>query len=91
METMFITTPISGFGCIMDSLKKQYETIKNSDGSIIYVFTGFPKHYACPHCFAKDSIQVLQFRRVGSGYFECPACKTFFPSNQVPRSMLRWR
>lgn len=78
METTFVTTPTSAFGYITDSLKKQYEPRKCRDGSIIYVFTGFPKHYACPHCFAKDSIQVLQFRRVSAGYFECPGCKTFF-------------
>jgi transposase-like protein len=84
MEPMGITTPSSAFGCLTDAVKKQYEARKNTDGSIIYVFTGFPTHYACPSCFAKNTRQVLQFRRVGSGYFACPGCKTFFPVTPAP-------
>ena len=47
MEPMGVTTPSSAFGCLTDAVKKQYEARKNTDGSIIYVFTGFPTHYAC--------------------------------------------
>jgi predicted RNA-binding Zn-ribbon protein involved in translation (DUF1610 family) len=62
-----------------DALKSQYELFEMDGGAVVYAFTGFPKHYACPHCFAKDILHALQYRRIGSGYFECPGCKTAFP------------
>ena len=70
---------VSTFGCIKDAFRKQYTPVENGDGSIVYVFTGSPKHYACPYCFAKETLHVLKFRRVGSGYFECPGCRACFP------------
>jgi hypothetical protein len=85
MEPMGMATPMIAFGSLTALVKRQYEVRKNPDGSIIYVFTGFPTHYACPSCFVKDTLQVLQFRRVGSGYFACPSCKTFFPVTSAPR------
>jgi hypothetical protein len=61
----------------IDSVKSQYELVELA-GVTVYAFTGFPNHYVCPHCFAKDIVHPLQYRRIGPGYFECPGCKTAF-------------
>ena len=62
-----------------DALKDQY-TLATRDGGVeVYVFQGFPQYYACPYCFAKDQVHVLQYRRIDSGFFECPGCKASFP------------
>ena len=79
-------------GCIVDTtllvpqssrqpfgfLKSQYILKKVDDRVEVYVFQGVPQHYACPHCFVKDTIQILQYQRIESGYFKCPGCKTLF-------------
>jgi len=65
-----------------EALKSQYTLLELEGGVVVYAFTGFPKHYACPHCFAKHVIHALQYRRIGPGYFECPGCKTSFPFKQ---------
>ncbi len=80
MQTMLCVTPRSIQS--LDSLKGQYILAALDGGVEVYVFQGFPQHYACPHCFAKDNIQVLQYRRIDSGFFECPGCKASFPVTQ---------
>jgi ribosomal protein L37AE/L43A len=59
-------------------LKSQYVLKKVDDRVEVYVFQGVSQHYACPHCFAKDTIQILQYQRIESGCFKCPGCKTLF-------------
>jgi len=80
MAIAFIPTMMTQAGCITMSLKSQYERIYIGDGVEVYVFTGVPKHYACPPCLQKESLQVLRYRRIGAGFFECPACKSAFPA-----------
>ncbi len=82
MDTALV---VAALGSIQprETLKSQYERIEIEGGAVIYAFTGFPKHYVCPHCFAKDIIHALQYRRIGAGYFECPGCKTSFPGKQL--------
>jgi transposase-like protein len=70
----------------IDALQSQYELLELEGGAVVYAFTGFPKHYACPHCFAKHVKHALQYRRIGSGYFECPGCKTSFPVKQSTKA-----
>jgi transposase-like protein len=71
----------------IDALKSQYEPLEIEGGAVIYAFTGFPKHYVCPHCFARDILHALQYRRIGAGYFECPGCKTSFLVKQPTGSL----
>jgi predicted RNA-binding Zn-ribbon protein involved in translation (DUF1610 family) len=71
----------------IDALKNQYELLELEGGAVIYAFTGFPKHYVCPHCFAKDIMHALQYRRIGPGYFECPGCKASFLVKQLTGRM----
>ena len=80
MAIAFTPTMMNPAGFITATLKSQYERIHIGDGVEVYVFTGIPKHYACPQCFQKESIQVLRYRRIGAGFFECPACKRDFPA-----------
>jgi len=80
MAIAFLPTLTNTAGFIIASLKSQYERIHLGDGVEVYVFTGVPKHYACLQCFEKANIQVLRYRRIKSGFFECPACKSAFPA-----------
>ena len=61
-----------------ESLKSQYQLQETAGGAVAYGFTGTPKHYACPSCFHKANIQVLQDQRDMNGSFQCPGCKTDF-------------
>ena len=61
--------------------KSMYELSQTPGGAVVYSFTGTPKHYACPSCFAKSKIELLQNRRLVSGTFDCPGCKTTYPVN----------
>jgi len=81
MDMAFATASVGSVRPI-DSLEGQYELLELEGGAVVYAFTGFPKHYACPHCFVKHVIHALQYRRIGPGYFECPGCKTSFPVKQ---------
>jgi len=86
MDMAFVPTALGSVRSI-DSLESQYTLLELEGGTVVYAFTGFPKHYACPHCFAKHVIHALQYRRIGPGYFECPGCKTSFPVKQSTRLM----
>jgi rubredoxin len=82
---MDIASVVMALGSVqpIEALKSQYELLEIEGGTVIYAFTGFPKHYVCPHCFTKDIIHALQYRRIGPGYFECPGCKTSFLVKQL--------
>jgi hypothetical protein len=79
---------LRGVGFIADVLKSQYELTELEGGAVVYAFTGFPKHYACPYCFEQGIMQVLQYRRIGSGAFECLGCKTSFLVKQEKRKVV---
>ena len=66
-----------------ESVKSQYKLTEIAGGARVYAFTGFPTHYACPACFAQAIIQVLHYRRIGAGYFECPGCKASFRAQRT--------
>jgi len=85
---MGMVSALTGVGFITDVLKSQYELTELEGGAAVYAFIGFPKHYVCPYCFEQAMIQVLQYRRIGSGYFECLGCKTSFPVKQEKRKVV---
>lgn len=62
-----------------EALAIKYRLQETAGGAVVYEFTEAPKHYACPSCFTKRTIQILQDRRVMSGDFGCPGCKATFP------------
>ena len=82
--SMMSVGALGGGGFIADVLQCQYELTKLESGAAVYAFTDFPKHYVCPYCFEQTQIQVLQYRRVGVGYFECPRCRVSFPVKRTP-------
>jgi|GEM_PF-1175699 len=57
--------------------KSQYQREKTPGGAVVWMFTGQPRHYACPLCF-EDSIQILHEQGETDGYFECPKCKCYY-------------
>jgi len=65
-------------------LQCQYALTTLDSGAAVYAFTGFPKHYICPYCLEQMLLNVLQYRRVGAGYFACPGCQTSFPVQHSP-------
>lgn len=61
-----------------EATKRQYELQHTPGGAVVYLYSGTPKHYACPSCFSKRTVEILQDRRVISGAFECPGCKVLY-------------
>jgi hypothetical protein len=62
-----------------ETQKAGYQLQETPGGAVVYVYSGAPHHYACPSCFAKSTIQILQDRRVVGGAFDCPNCKAVYP------------
>lgn len=54
-----------------------YKLEDTAGGAVVYACTrqDVPKHYVCPSCYAKETLQILQDRGVASGIFDCPGCK----------------
>jgi hypothetical protein len=66
--------------------RSRYQLAETAGGAIVYLFTETPRHYACPSCFSRSTVQILQDRRVMAGVFDCPGCRTVYPIN--PRENL---
>lgn len=58
----------------------KYTLVQAPGGAMVYAFGGEPKHYACPACFERKQISILQDRNVSAGCFDCKAagCGKFF-------------
>jgi len=65
-----------------EATKARYQLEATSGGAVVYGSLDSPKHFACPSCFAKAEIQILQDRRVAAGVFDCPSCRAVFPVKQ---------
>jgi glutaredoxin-related protein len=57
----------------------QYQREQTAGGAVVYLFTGTPKHYACPSCFSQHVLQVLQEKHAASGTFDCRGCLASYP------------
>ena len=57
----------------------QYTLVKTAGGAVVYKFKGQPEHFACPSCFMKKEIQILQTNRTYSGKYRCTGCTSEFP------------
>jgi hypothetical protein len=60
----------------------KYTLSHTRGGAVVYAYAETPSHYACPSCFEKRSLQILQTTR-GFGYFVCPGCKTEYPVEPI--------
>lgn len=71
-----------------EAKKSAYRLQQAPGGAVVYQSEGPPKHFACPACFEKNTIQILQDRRVWTGLFDCPSCKAAYgvhPRPEQPR------
>jgi len=67
-----------------DERVKGYELTTATGGAVVYRFKGEPEHYVCPSCFEKGAVQILQDKRLSSGYFQCSSCKVDYPVKPMP-------
>lgn len=58
-----------------------YALAKTDGGAVVYKYNSDPLHYACPSCYNKKQIQILQDNRTISGKFRCTGCAAEFPIN----------
>ncbi|MGH7773745.1 MAG: hypothetical protein ACREQA_16085 [Candidatus Binatia bacterium] len=63
-----------------EAQKACYKLEETAGGAVVYASTqrDVPKHYACPSCYTKATVQILQDRGVVSGVFDCPGCKAMY-------------
>jgi predicted RNA-binding Zn-ribbon protein involved in translation (DUF1610 family) len=64
----------------------QYELASTPGSAVVYRFKGQPDHFACPSCFNKHQVHILQDLRKFSGLFGCTGCGSEYPV-KVARSM----
>jgi hypothetical protein len=64
-----------------ESRAKQYTLVRTKGGAVVYKFTLEPEHYACPSCYNKHEIHVLQDNRTMTGKFRCTGCEAEYPIN----------
>jgi regulator of replication initiation timing len=80
-----------------DAQKTKYPLTETVGGAVVHESTFAPKHYACPACFARQIILVLQ-RQNDSSFVHCPACKVAYrvagsrtlPVQRAERSGSAW-
>lgn len=67
----------------------QYSLVRTPGSAQVYQ-NGEPpdEHYACPVCFERQEIQVLQRLAPASGLYDCPSCKASYSVLQ-PREYSR--
>jgi len=63
----------------------EYELVETSGGAIVYEFKDTPKHFICPSCVSKKTIEILQDNRTMSGKFRCVGCNAEFPIKPTER------
>ena len=56
-----------------------YELLSTQGGAVVYSFKEQPEHFACPSCFNKHEVHILQDNRVMVGTYRCPGCSSNFP------------
>ena len=64
----------------LENRRNQYQLEQTPGRAMVYVSLGNPKHYACPVCFNKGDIQVLQGNNVEGfrGTYDCYNCKAVY-------------
>lgn len=57
----------------------EYELVTTNGGATVWHTVGPPEHFACPACFEKKTINILQDVRNYGGDFRCPGCDHTYP------------
>ena len=55
----------------------QYELAKSIGGAVVYRYLAEPTHFACPSCYERKQIHILQDIQ-SFGTYACPSCKAHF-------------
>ena len=61
------------------AVAERYALTQTAGGAIVYVTTLAPAHYACPSCFGKKQLHILQDTRTIRGDYICTGCSSTFP------------
>lgn len=64
----------------------QYQLTGTPGGGVVYEFKGTPKHFACPSCFNKKEVHILQDNRTFSGKYRCTGCTSEYPIQPQKRT-----
>lgn len=70
-----------------DVRKVQYPLQRTVGGAIVHASSFEPKHFACPACFERREVQILQSRGGSMGFFDCSGCKASYrvgPRESIP-------
>lgn len=57
----------------------QYELTMTPGSAVVYKYKGLPDHYACPSCFNKHEVHILQDNKVMAGTYRCTGCGANYP------------
>jgi len=73
----------------------KHKIVTTSGGATVRLYEeGSTKYFACPACFVKKEIQILQDLRNYTGTYKCPACEATFYIKplqpQQPRKVERY-
>jgi hypothetical protein len=70
----------------------QYTLQRASGGALAYQYAGLPSHWACPVCFEKQTVGLLQDGKTNLGLYECSDCKRHYHiavGGRIPQSYAR--
>ncbi|WMJ09877.1 hypothetical protein [Nitrosomonas sp. sh817] len=52
----------------------QYELTTTPGTAVVYRYKGQPDHFACPSCFNKREVHILQDNKLMAGTYRCTGC-----------------
>lgn len=73
---------------------ERYELASTAGGAVVYRYKNQPEHFACPSCFNKHEVHILQDNKVMAGTFKCTGCGSTYPvkprTPSNPVAVRRW-
>jgi DNA repair exonuclease SbcCD ATPase subunit len=57
----------------------QYELTTTPGTAVVYKYKGQPDHFACPSCFNKHEVHILQDNKLMRGTYRCTGCEANYP------------
>ncbi|MGD9983743.1 MAG: hypothetical protein AB7S51_06250 [Porticoccaceae bacterium] len=56
-----------------------YELTTTPGTAVVYKYKGQPDHFACPSCFNKREVHILQDNKGMAGTYRCTGCSANYP------------